>query len=68
MIVSVKLSLFRVVSPTISFKSIQQITNILKRKPLIWDNIHANDYDRRRVFLGKFQLIYKFDENLSLLT
>ena len=44
---------FRVVSPTISYKSIQQITNILKRKPLIWDNIHANDYDRRRVFLGK---------------
>ena len=48
-------SIFRVVSPTISFKSIQQITNILKRKPLIWDNIHANDYDRRRVFLGKFE-------------
>jgi len=44
----------RVVSPTISFKSIQQITNILKRKPLIWDNIHANDYDRRRVFLGPY--------------
>ena len=28
---------------------------MLQRKPLIWDNIHANDYDDRRVFLGPFK-------------
>lgn len=28
---------------------------MLKRKPIIWDNIHANDYDNRRVFLGPFK-------------
>lgn len=27
---------------------------MLKRKPVIWDNIHANDYDQRRVFLGPY--------------
>ena len=42
------------VSPTISYESIKEITVILKRKPLIWDNIHANDYDRRRVYIGPY--------------
>ena len=28
---------------------------VLKRKPVIWDNIHANDYDQRRIFLGPFK-------------
>ena len=27
---------------------------VLQRKPVIWDNIHANDYDQRRVFLGGY--------------
>ena len=26
----------------------------MKRKPIIWDNIHANDYDQRRLFLGPY--------------
>jgi hypothetical protein len=43
-----------VVSATISYESIKQITVILKRKPLIWDNIHANDYDRKRVYIGPY--------------
>lgn len=30
------------------------LANVLKRKPLIWDNIHANDYDQRRLFLGPY--------------
>ncbi|KAG7258959.1 hypothetical protein CRUP_014203, partial [Coryphaenoides rupestris] len=25
------------------------------RPPLIWDNLHANDYDSRRLFLGPFK-------------
>jgi len=44
----------RVVSATISYESIKEITLILRRKPLIWDNIHANDYDRRRVYIGPY--------------
>ena len=30
------------------------MSKVLKRKPVIWDNIHANDYDQRRIFLGPF--------------
>lgn len=28
---------------------------VLQRPPLVWDNLHANDYDSRRVFLGPFK-------------
>lgn len=42
------------VSNEISISSLQTVTKVLKRKPIIWDNIHANDYDDRRVFLGPF--------------
>ena len=42
------------VSNKISISSLQTVTKVLKRKPIIWDNIHANDYDDRRVFLGPF--------------
>ena len=42
------------VSRTISYQSIQQITRIFQRPPIIWDNYHANDYDRRRVYLGPY--------------
>ncbi len=27
---------------------------MLRRKPLIWDNLHANDYDGRRFFCGPY--------------
>ncbi len=27
---------------------------ILRRKAVIWDNLHANDYDPKRVFLGPY--------------
>ena len=45
----------KVVSKTIDTKSIDILSKVLKRKPVIWDNIHANDYDQRRVFLGPFK-------------
>lgn len=35
-------------------KTMEDITTVLKRAPVIWDNIHANDYDPRRVFLGPY--------------
>ena len=44
----------KVVSKKITIKSIEELTKVLQRRPVIWDNIHANDYDRRRVFLGPF--------------
>ncbi|XP_054273322.1 protein O-GlcNAcase isoform X2 [Macrosteles quadrilineatus] len=45
----------KVISRVISVESIEEITDVLKRPPLIWDNLHANDYDQKRVFLGPYQ-------------
>lgn len=41
-----------IVSEYITIKHIKKIESILKRKPLIWENYHANDYDLKSVFLG----------------
>lgn len=35
--------------------SIKELTQVLQRAPVIWDNLHANDYDQRRLFLGPYQ-------------
>jgi len=45
----------KVVPQEITSASIENLTKMLQRKPVIWDNIHANDYDDRRVFLGPFK-------------
>lgn len=34
--------------------SIDTLSKVLQRPPVIWDNIHANDYDQRRLFLGPY--------------
>lgn len=44
----------KVIPEIITKESIQELGEVLKRKPVIWDNIHANDYDQRRVFLGAY--------------
>lgn len=44
----------KVVSKVITTQTIEALTSVLKRRPVIWDNIHANDYDQRRVFLGPY--------------
>jgi protein O-GlcNAcase/histone acetyltransferase len=41
-----------IVSETIPASSLREIGRVLRRKPVIWDNFHANDYDIRRVYLG----------------
>lgn len=41
-----------IVSEEISVASLREIGNVLQRKPIIWENFHANDYDIRRVNLG----------------
>jgi protein O-GlcNAcase/histone acetyltransferase len=33
---------------------VQELGAVLRRKPLIWDNLHANDYDGRRFFCGPY--------------
>ncbi|XP_041912101.1 protein O-GlcNAcase [Alosa sapidissima] len=45
----------KVVSKVISVESIEEVTHVIKRAPVIWDNIHANDYDPQRMMLGPFK-------------
>lgn len=45
----------KVITKTLTTEGIQEITEVLQRKPVIWDNLHANDYDQKRVFLGPYQ-------------
>ncbi|TDG42928.1 hypothetical protein AWZ03_010633 [Drosophila navojoa] len=44
----------KVISKVITIESIREITEVLRRPPVIWDNLHANDYDQKRVFLGPY--------------
>ena len=44
----------KVISRNITVESIQELSEVLRRPPVIWDNIHANDYDQKRVFLGPY--------------
>lgn len=44
----------KVISRLLTIESIEEITEVLKRPPVIWDNLHANDYDQKRVFLGPY--------------
>ena len=43
-----------VVSPEISRASIRELAAAIGRKPVLWDNLHANDYAPRRVHLGPY--------------
>ena len=43
-----------IVSETISVESIRELRGVIQRKPILWDNIHANDYDLRRIYLGPY--------------
>jgi hypothetical protein len=41
-----------VVSERIEAASLADVSAALRRAPVIWDNLHANDYDLRRLYLG----------------
>ena len=41
-------------SPEIPLSHARELRKILRRKPLIWDNLHANDYDGRRFYCGPY--------------
>uniref|UniRef100_H3DJH2 protein O-GlcNAcase n=1 Tax=Tetraodon nigroviridis TaxID=99883 RepID=H3DJH2_TETNG len=45
----------KVVSHKISVESIEEVSSVLRRAPVLWDNIHANDYDPQRLFLGPYK-------------
>ncbi|NWT07133.1 OGA GlcNAcase, partial [Mionectes macconnelli] len=44
----------KVVSQELSAALLQEVEGVLQRHPVIWDNLYANDYDCRRVFLGPY--------------
>ncbi|NXX42502.1 OGA GlcNAcase, partial [Tricholaema leucomelas] len=44
----------KVVSQELSATLLEEVESVLQRRPIIWDNLYANDYDCRRVFLGPY--------------
>lgn len=43
-----------IVSHQITLAHVREIEALSRRKPVIWDNLHANDYDGRRFFCGPY--------------
>jgi protein O-GlcNAcase / histone acetyltransferase len=43
-----------IISREITVAHVRALRNLLRRKPLIWDNLHANDYDGRRFYCGPY--------------
>ncbi len=43
-----------IISREIPVAHMQDMQRILRRKPVIWDNLHANDYDGRRFYCGPY--------------
>ncbi len=43
-----------IISREITVSHVQELQRILRRKPLLWDNLHANDYDGRRFYCGPY--------------
>lgn len=43
-----------IVSREITVPHVREVARLLWRKPVIWDNLHANDYDVRRFFVGPY--------------
>ncbi|XP_041344121.1 protein O-GlcNAcase-like isoform X2 [Pyrgilauda ruficollis] len=44
----------KVVSQELSAELLEEVEAVLRRRPVIWDNLYTNDYDCRRVFLGPY--------------
>ena len=43
-----------IISREITVESVRILRETIQRKPVIWDNLHANDYDLTRFFLGPY--------------
>ena len=44
----------KVISRRLTSSHLCRVNDILQRRVTIWDNLHANDYDQRRLYLGPF--------------
>lgn len=44
----------QVISRQITVEHLINVGRVSKRKPLIWDNLLANDYGSKRLFLGPY--------------
>ena len=53
----------KVIPKDITVSSLEEITAVLRRPPVIWDNEHANDYDQKRVYLGTQFVLFKVIES-----
>ncbi len=43
-----------IISREITATHAREVAAVLRRKPMIWDNLHANDYDGSRFFCGPY--------------
>lgn len=43
-----------IVSTDVGVDHVREVARLLRRKPVLWDNLHANDYDSRRLILGPY--------------
>jgi hypothetical protein len=43
-----------IISREITAAHVEELQRVLNRKPLIWDNLNANDYEGRRFFCGPY--------------
>lgn len=43
-----------IISREITVPHVEELTGILRRPPVIWDNLQANDYDGHRFFAGPY--------------
>ena len=43
-----------IISREITIADARELQTVLRRKPLLWDNLHANDYDGRRFYCGPY--------------
>jgi protein O-GlcNAcase/histone acetyltransferase len=43
-----------IVSREITLAHLEEVARVLRRKPVIWDNLHANDYAGLRFFCGPY--------------
>jgi hypothetical protein len=43
-----------IISEEITVAGIRELRQVLRRRPVIWDNLQANDYDLRRIYVGPY--------------
>jgi protein O-GlcNAcase/histone acetyltransferase len=43
-----------IVSETVPLAAVRRFARAVGRRPVLWDNLHANDYDHRRLYLGPY--------------